>query len=651
MNRALDLICMGRAAVDLYGEQIGCPLEDISTFAKYLGGSPANTAVGVSRLGLKSAMLSRVGDEQLGRFVRAQLAREGVNVDHVSTDPARLTALVFLAVRDRDSFPHIFYRDNCADMALAEGHIAPDFIASATSLLISGTLLSQETTRHACHCAVAIASSMETRVILDIDYRPVLWGLASAGHGESRFVSSAEVTAHYAPLLSACALIVGTEEEIRIAGGEVDTLDALKEIRRQSSALIVLKRGAEGCVAFPDAIPPRIDDGIVSVGFAVDVFNVLGAGDAFMAGFLSGWLREQSISECCRAANACGAIVVSRHGCAPAMATAEELEYFLKHGSPTPRLREDDALSHLHRSTTRLPRSPQLNVLAFDHRSQLERIALDHGADLSRIAPFKALVAKAFLLVGKGRSDTGVLLDDHYGTDVLPVLTGRNLWIARPIEVPGSIPVAFEIGANIGLVLRTWPAEHVVKCLVFYHPDDSDELKAIQIARMQELSDACHDTGHELLLEIIPPERAGKDANAVGRAMGQLYDAGIRPDWWKLPPSTDPRIWQALGALIEARDPYCQGMLVLGLEASTATLEASFTAAASESRCRGFAVGRTIFAEPAAAWFSGSATDADVVAQIARNYRDLITLWDRAAVTSKSKSHQQSPQLEKGLVS
>ncbi|MCY7387755.1 MAG: DUF2090 domain-containing protein, partial [Burkholderiales bacterium] len=244
--------------------------------------------------------------------------------------------------------------------------------------------------------------------------------------------------------------------------------------------------------------------------------------------------------------------------------------------------------------------------------------------------------------------DTGVLLDDHYGTDVLPMLTGKNIWIARPVEVPGSIPVAFETGPNVGLVLRTWPAEHVVKCLVFYHPDDSDDLKATQIASMRELSDACHHTGHELLLEIIPPERAGEDTNAVGRAMSQLYDAGIRPDWWKLPPSTDPRIWHALGALIETRDKYCQGMLVLGLEASTTTLEASFAAAAGESRCRGFAVGRTIFSEPAAAWFSGTATDADVVAEIARNYRDLITLWDRAAETPQSD--QYSPQLEKGLV-
>ena len=179
-----DLICMGRAAVDLYGEQIGCPLEDISTFAKYLGGSPANTAVGVARLGLRAAMLSRVGDEQFGRFVRQQLAREGVNVDQVTVDPARLTALVFLAVRDRNHFPHIFYRENCADMALADDHIDPAFIASAKALLISGTLLSQEIPRHACDRAIAAAQVAGTRVVLDIDYRPALWGLAAASEGD-----------------------------------------------------------------------------------------------------------------------------------------------------------------------------------------------------------------------------------------------------------------------------------------------------------------------------------------------------------------------------------------------------------------------------------------------------------------------------------
>jgi 5-dehydro-2-deoxygluconokinase len=142
-----DVACLGRAAVDLYGEQLGCRLEDIASFARYLGGSPANTAVGAARLGLQAAMVSRVGDEQNGRFVLETLQREGVDASQVATDPARLTALVFLAIRDRDEFPHVFYRDNCADMALAPEDIDPAFIAQCGALLISGTHLSRDNTR------------------------------------------------------------------------------------------------------------------------------------------------------------------------------------------------------------------------------------------------------------------------------------------------------------------------------------------------------------------------------------------------------------------------------------------------------------------------------------------------------------------------
>ena len=150
---AFELACMGRAAVDLYGEQLGAPLEDTATFARYLGGSPANTAVGAARLGLRVAMITRVGDEQNGRFVRATLEREGVDVSQVSTDPSRLTALVFLAIRAPNDFPHVFYRENCADMALAEAHVDGAFLARCGALLVSGTHLSAERPRAACERA------------------------------------------------------------------------------------------------------------------------------------------------------------------------------------------------------------------------------------------------------------------------------------------------------------------------------------------------------------------------------------------------------------------------------------------------------------------------------------------------------------------
>ena len=128
-NRALDVICLGRFAVDFYAQQIGARLEDVTSFAKYLGGSSANTAFGCARLGLKAALISRIGDDGLGRFLVETIAREGCDVSHVSTDPSRLTGSVVLGIKDKDTFPLIFMRENCADMAMAESDVEESFIA------------------------------------------------------------------------------------------------------------------------------------------------------------------------------------------------------------------------------------------------------------------------------------------------------------------------------------------------------------------------------------------------------------------------------------------------------------------------------------------------------------------------------------------
>jgi 5-dehydro-2-deoxygluconokinase len=157
--------------------------------------------------------------------------------------------------------------------------------------------------------------------VFDVDYRPVLWGLTARDLGENRFVDQPAVTGILQQVLPLCDLIVGTEEEMHILGGTTDTIAALRAIRERTDALLVCKRGADGCSAFPDQIPDSLDDGVVGPGFTVEIFNVLGAGDAFMSGFLRGWLRDLSLEHCCELANAAGAIVVSRHGCAPAMPT------------------------------------------------------------------------------------------------------------------------------------------------------------------------------------------------------------------------------------------------------------------------------------------------------------------------------------------
>jgi 5-dehydro-2-deoxygluconokinase len=628
--RSLDVICVGRAAVDLYGEQIGGRLEDMLTFAKYLGGSPANTSVGCARLGLKAAMLTRVGDEHNGRFVRETLAAEGVDVGHVVTDPRRLTALVFLGIRDKDTFPLVFYRENCADMAISPADFDAAFIASAKALLVSGTHLSTQQTYDTCRTAMRFARETGTRVVLDIDYRPVLWGLTGLGLGEQRFVASDRVSAHLQTVVADCDLVVGTEEEIHIAGGATDTLAALRALRALTPATLVVKRGPMGCVVFPGAIPDAVDKGVVGPGFPVEVYNILGAGDAFMAGFLRGWLRDEALERCAAYANACGALVVSRHGCAPAIPSWEELEQFLAHGSRTTRLREDAGLERLHRVTTRTRRWPSLAVLAFDHRAQLEAIADEHGAPRERIRDFKRLVAEGAVRGAGDTAGAGVILDDRYGDDVLPALTGRGLWIARPVEVPGSRPLAFEAGDNLALALRAWPGEHVAKCLVYCHPDDPPELRRAQVAGLLALQVACAATFRELLVEVLPPRDLAADASTTARSLAQLYEAGVYPDWWKLPPAADARAWSEATAVIERHDRHCRGVVMLGLEADEATLEASFEVAAQFGICKGFAVGRSIFAAPARAWFAGKASDGEVVDEVAGRYARLIGMWQRA---------------------
>ncbi|MDI5933338.1 bifunctional 5-dehydro-2-deoxygluconokinase/5-dehydro-2-deoxyphosphogluconate aldolase [Halomonas kalidii] len=629
-TKTLDLICLGRAAVDLYGDQIGSRLEDMSGFAKYLGGSSGNIAYGTARLGLKSAMLTRVGDEHMGRFVREELARAGVDTSHVVTDKERLTGLVILGIKDRDTFPLIFYRQDCADMAVDSGDFSAEFIASSRALLITGTHFSTEQTYQTSKTAIEYAKAAGTKVILDIDYRPVLWGLTTLGDGETRFVSDEGVSRHLQTILPDLDLVVGTEEEVHIAGGSTDTITALKAMRELTDATIVLKLGAQGCTVLDGAIPDSEDDFEVHTGVRVDVLNVLGAGDAFMSGFLRGWLQGESHAQSCAYANACGALVVSRHGCAPAIPSAEELDDYLERAESIPRPDLDTRLNYLHRVTTQ--RTPiewkDLCILAFDHRKQLFDMAREEGADPSRIKILKRLLVQATERGSEhlGDNQVGVLIDDTYGQDALNDVTGRGWWIGRPVELPSSRPIELEGGRSIGSRLKSWPREHIVKCLVFYHPQEQVELRRTQERQVVELYRACCESGHELLLEVIPPRDLVSDDDTYLNAMQRFYNLGVQPDWWKLPPQT-PAAWRRIADLLAARAPHCRGVVMLGLDAPAEELKKGIMDSAGAEACKGFAVGRTIFGEPSRRWLRGDYDDEQLIEAVKANYLELVETW------------------------
>jgi len=630
--KTLDVITIGRAGVDLYGTQVGGRLEDMGSFQKYIGGSPTNIACGTARLGLRSGLITRVGDEHMGRFIREQLVREGVDVRGVKTDPERLTALVILGIRDDAQFPLIFYRENCADMALCEADIEESLIAEARCLLATGTHLSHPRTEAAVLKALALARKHGAKTALDIDYRPNLWGVAGHGAGESRFVESAKVTAKLLGTLHLFDLIVGTEEEFHIAGGTTDTIAALRAVRAVSNATLVCKRGAKGAVAFEGAIPASLDDGQSGPGFPIEVFNVLGAGDGFFSGLLKGWLDGEAWPRALEYANACGAFAVSRHGCTPAYPSLEELTFFLKRGVVRPDLRNDAELEQVHWATTRRSLNggdwSTMRVFAFDHRMQLEEMPGYTGQKGSR---FKELCLSAALSVQGGRGGYGILCDNRIGRSALHRASGSGLWIGRPCEAPGSRPLTLEaeLGPDCG-GLETWARENVVKVLCFCHPDDAPELRRAQEAEVVRLYTAARRNRLEFLLEIIPSKVGAVDETTTAKLIRQFYAAGVYPDWWKLEPMATRAAWAAACAAIDANDPHTRGIVVLGLDAPEEELAESFAIAAGFPLVKGFAVGRTIFGAVARAWFEGDLGDAEAVEEMARRYARLCMVWDRA---------------------
>lgn len=635
-DRPYDLACLGRLAVDFYGETVGVGIENTPSFQKYLGGSSANVAFGTARLGLKSAMISRVGDEQMGRFLTQTLENEGCDTSQVSIDSERLTAMVILAQKDQDQFPLLFYRRDCADMAISADDIDVDFIKQCKALAITGTHLSAKNVLAASRKALLAAREVGTKTVLDIDYRPVLWGLTGTGDGETRYIADDGVSKHLQEQLRLFDLIIGTEEEFMIAGGvEDDVIGSLKKVREVTDGIFVLKRGALGCQIYDGVIPDDIDELPIYSGERIEVMNVLGAGDAFASGLLYGLIRGKSYEEATRIANVCGAIVVSRHGCAPAMPTHDELNYWLKKGGSRPDL--DEHLQHLHRVSLKRKSWDELCVLAFDHRAQFEDLALQHGYPIKDIPKLKDIIFAALeeteAQTPAVKGTLGLLADNTYAKQVLADASERDpqWWIGRPVEQPSSRPINFDGTDSLASTLSSIPREHTIKCLVFYHPEDTIAMRLEQEKRVQELWEAVRVSGHELLLELIVPREmpaSAKDTDddsIILRSVSRFYNMGIKPHWWKLA-GMRAESWEQLSQLIAHHDPYCRGAVMLGLNQPEAQLIENFKQA-THPIVKGFMIGRTVWQAPLEALLSGKIDEGTAKSQIAQNFGNLITAW------------------------
>ena len=315
-DKRFDLVSIGRCGVDLYSNDIGRPLREAKSFSSYVGGCPTNVAVGTRRLGLRSALLTRIGAEPMGDFIVNFLEQEGVDLSAVVRDPAHLSGLVILGIEPPDRFPLTFYREQCADIHLSLDDVAAAPLDDTHLVFVSGTGFSRQPSAAATIAAMERAQAAGAQVMLDLDYRPTLWDDPRAfGPTLRRQVAAAD-------------LVVGTEEEIMAAASEHDieaAIARLLAVGRHLRALVV-KRGQRGSTVFAEG--QRID----AAPFSVQVLNVLGAGDAYVSGFLYGVRHGWDWQRCARFGNATGAIVVTRHACANDMPYENEALTFVAQG-------------------------------------------------------------------------------------------------------------------------------------------------------------------------------------------------------------------------------------------------------------------------------------------------------------------------------
>lgn len=631
-GRPIDLIAMGRVGVDLYAEQIAGRLPSVQSFRKYIGGCAGNIAVGTARLGLKSAMLSCVGQDAMGDFVRETLINENVDVSLLQSTTEHLTGLVLLGVSPPEHFPLIFYRENCADLHIEKKDIDVDMIKQAKALLITGTGFSHTNSAEAAsHFAVKLAKKAGTAVILDIDYRPVLWGLTAKGEGERRFEKSAKVSAIFEKVLPHVDLLVGTEEEILIAGGKSDVTSSLKRIRELTHAPIVLKRGEKGCEIFTD----NVINSIRAKPFPVEVLNVLGAGDGFMSGFLSAWLQGNDWLSCGERGNAAGAIVVSRHSCAPAIPSVSELDYFINHYSKLGHTIFNDAMfNHLHQQVTlgESLRCKPLAILAYDHRHQFVTSCENANKPKQLIAAFKQQIYAGFQLASKQYNidKAAIIIDPEYGDSVLKKVDQDGVLTGVPIELSGSQTLEWLKPISAYEILHTRPANWFVKVLWQYHPDMDENMRQHQWEKLQELAHTCQKLDRYLMLELIVPSEYDYNGKILAQIIESVYCKRIYPYWWKVAAIGNNIEWKMVTQALDKYDQNTKIVVLGGGQADINTFSPVFNLVKSTAHCGGFAIGRTIFWSIWLQLLNNEIQLTQVPTLIAERYWKVCQLWQQA---------------------
>ncbi|MGD9592781.1 MAG: PfkB family carbohydrate kinase [Candidatus Berkiella sp.] len=613
-THTFDIITLGQSYVDLIGEQIGSSLKDMMSFKKHVGGM-ASYARGFSRLGLNTALMSAVGNDDFGQFILDAMAHEKVDVSQVRIDKDHASAFMFKAIENKKSFPFLSYSKQCAgivDTQLTDTSL----INQSTALFINSASISSETIS-VIKKAISIANENQIKIILALD------------------IIDDKNQDYLLKTMSACSLVIGAEQDFHALSGTQDSHQALSQLRALTSAIFVMKN-AFGCFAFSQ-IPSDLMTSPHHAGFVNDNHIPFMSKASFMIGYVATWLKGISQEKSCEYAMACLALTQSREEHSDSLPTIDALNIFLSSQTQVVQTIRTPLFDHIHYAATRANTQDQLFTFSFGSHAQWLKLAETANVDEDVIIKAKMLIASGIQQVASMHPNVSMMTEAYPEREIMDTLPSPHR-LMRGLDVPGAVPLEIQGDPDITHTLLTWPQHHSAKLSLVYHPDDRYALRQQQETTLNLLYLAARRTHHELVIELSPATNSIITASTMSHIMQRLYEIGIYPDWWQVMPPRDPRAFENMQRVIHENDRLCKGVLLLSHHATFEQLPAMFNCAKHDI-CKGFVVDKSLFQVALNQWLGQLLNNQAFVDTVSRSFEKAINLWEQAKATAIEKAH------------
>lgn len=597
-THAVEILSLGRTYVNLESEQIGCSLKTAQSFKKAISGTVTLVSIGLARLGRYCALLSKIGSDLLGEYIKETLAAEKIDPTLLLTDPSHATLI---------GLNNTAFYEHHSLLELQENDIDPKMIGHAKALFLTTELFFDKTSQPAARKAIIAAKDNQTKIILALELWPTL------GH-------TCPSSQSLETILPFCNLIFGYEEEFQAFANTRNTYKALIHLRKLTDATIVIKCAKESYV-FEDAITDHWKLLPRHAQLDLTQFASLHEYAAFIAGFIDVWLKREPPANALKQAILCQQLTET---------TPQHL------GLPTEKMLRHKELKekkpayfkHLHYTSTRhISATPQC-LLSFGYHSQWQKIASSFNASEDMIQKAKALIMQSLCSLNEQQTPIGLIVDENPGNELIRIPIPSQAMFARSIELENEIPLRFATTQDFSHTLLKWPSEHIAKISITYHPDDKYVTRAEQEAMLLSLYQACHDTNHALLVDIITLSTNSLiTASTLSHIMQRFYELGIYPDWWQFASPADQRSWDSIHRVIEDHDPDCLGVFIQMPTIAIDQINIILDQIIKQPLCKGVVIGKTLIQPALEQWLSQKIADHIFIEQIKPLFQQITALW------------------------